>query len=230
MFDESRANKVDLIILPESIPGTSCESCEHFDVDYCKHPKVEMNVSPRMCCYYWENPKAPRATEKDLDIHDPSSDQGKDGVGMYSSHEAISRFMRVMDDLEVDSEEIAELTRLSACGHTKDGEFDHKNTCWKLKKGGDHANHGRAQAHKEEIDRWAKTVDHLRKNSKDSSYSEIDSKMAEIGKLHTDIVKHIYLSVFGEKGAYRKDNKKKMIGHIRDLIIKSKTTAVRTDF
>jgi uncharacterized protein (TIGR02996 family) len=53
--EKSRARKVDLIVLPSYIPGTSCGSCRYFNADGdCSHPMVRMKVESRYCCREWD--------------------------------------------------------------------------------------------------------------------------------------------------------------------------------
>lgn len=76
---KERAKRVDLIVLPDGVEGTRCGNCASFrttckDPDaltdipsgtgcdlsvlqgFCNHPKVQMYVSPNMCCNAWNSP------------------------------------------------------------------------------------------------------------------------------------------------------------------------------
>jgi hypothetical protein len=57
--DLESAKKVDLITLPEDVPGTNCFNCKWIekkgDVGHCKHPKVDQMVNDRNCCSLWDN-------------------------------------------------------------------------------------------------------------------------------------------------------------------------------
>lgn len=56
-----RAEHSDLITLPDGIEGTNCGNCEYVRETYCVHPEVDQEVSPRMCCKYWDAPGTHRA-------------------------------------------------------------------------------------------------------------------------------------------------------------------------
>jgi hypothetical protein len=49
-----RAEKADLITLPG---GSAADTT---DKKFCNHPKIQMYVTGRMCCAYWDNPGARR--------------------------------------------------------------------------------------------------------------------------------------------------------------------------
>lgn len=66
VFDAGRAEKTDLIMLPDSIPGTNCGNCEHFENGFCNHEKVNMNVNKNWCCFFWARPDALRAKKERL--------------------------------------------------------------------------------------------------------------------------------------------------------------------
>ena len=61
-----RADKYDLLVLPDSIDGKSCSNCQFFDDGYCDHPKMRMDVGPHWCCALWARPDAPRARPSSL--------------------------------------------------------------------------------------------------------------------------------------------------------------------
>lgn len=48
-FEMYRARETDLITLPDGSKE------EVTDKKYCYHPKVNMYVTARMCCLYWDN-------------------------------------------------------------------------------------------------------------------------------------------------------------------------------
>ena len=55
-----RAKKADLVTLPPSVKGTNCYNCKFIDnkrkeIGFCRHPKVLLNVTERMCCALWDN-------------------------------------------------------------------------------------------------------------------------------------------------------------------------------
>jgi len=58
--DIERAKAADLITLPDGVGGANCGNCEFFQpvgsVGNCKHPKVEMQVTHRQCCSFWNQP------------------------------------------------------------------------------------------------------------------------------------------------------------------------------
>jgi len=50
----------DLIVLPEKIEGTNCGNCKYAadksgGMMFCKHPDLELVVTERMCCKYWDH-------------------------------------------------------------------------------------------------------------------------------------------------------------------------------
>ncbi len=58
-----RGKAVDLVTLPPAVPGTTCANCKYFvkgktenSVHYghCKHVKINMTVTGRMCCALWD--------------------------------------------------------------------------------------------------------------------------------------------------------------------------------
>lgn len=57
--DMEVAKKVDLIVLPQGVPGTNCSNCKYAkpagQALACQHPKVKQNVTPRNCCALWDN-------------------------------------------------------------------------------------------------------------------------------------------------------------------------------
>ena len=63
-----RAEKVDLITLPEAIKGTNCGNCEYMDSGYCDNPKVDQKVNERMCCALWDNKDVRRSWEIKKDV------------------------------------------------------------------------------------------------------------------------------------------------------------------
>lgn len=70
MNDEQRlqrAKAADLITLPENIEGTNCANCKFVKTGenlYCTHKKVLQNVTPKMCCIYWDAEGVIREWEK----------------------------------------------------------------------------------------------------------------------------------------------------------------------
>lgn len=57
--EQNRAKHADLITLPKDVPGTNCSNCRFVkkskDGAFCEHEKVQLPVTPRMCCKYWDN-------------------------------------------------------------------------------------------------------------------------------------------------------------------------------
>ena len=60
---ERRSRDADLLTLPTNIPGTNCANCKFITdvqnagpvhVGYCVHPKLQMYVTNRQCCSYWD--------------------------------------------------------------------------------------------------------------------------------------------------------------------------------
>lgn len=50
----------DLIVLPNNIEGTNCGNCKYASdksngMLYCKHPDLELVVTEKMCCRYWDH-------------------------------------------------------------------------------------------------------------------------------------------------------------------------------
>jgi hypothetical protein len=58
-----RAQRADLITLPKGIPGTNCGNCKFQQDGFCTHPEVEMPVTKRMCCLFWDADGTLRAWE-----------------------------------------------------------------------------------------------------------------------------------------------------------------------
>lgn len=62
--------QVDLITLPQMVPGTNCGNCTYFkeqktgEFALCKHPKVLEPVTERMCCALWDNRGVKRSWEE----------------------------------------------------------------------------------------------------------------------------------------------------------------------
>ena len=54
----SRAQKADLITLPGGSKGEAASK------RFCTHPKVQMYVTVRMCCAYWDNIAVKRPWKK----------------------------------------------------------------------------------------------------------------------------------------------------------------------
>lgn len=56
--DMAKAKKVDLITYPPGIEGGNCGNCEYFVLDgdhgWCEHKEVQMHVTKRQCCIYWD--------------------------------------------------------------------------------------------------------------------------------------------------------------------------------
>ena len=63
--DLKRAEKVDLITLPESVKGTNCGNCKFVDPDkdWCTNKQVVQPVNNRMCCALWDSNGVKRAWE-----------------------------------------------------------------------------------------------------------------------------------------------------------------------
>ncbi|MDE2095610.1 MAG: hypothetical protein KGL39_00005, partial [Patescibacteria group bacterium] len=63
--DLERAKAVDLITLPDGIPGTNCSNCRWIGKrgkgHFCEHPKVLMAVTNRNCCALWDGQGTKRA-------------------------------------------------------------------------------------------------------------------------------------------------------------------------
>lgn len=55
-LEAERAEKVDLIVLPEAIQGTNCGNCKFInpDTNDCNNKEVLQKVSERMCCALWD--------------------------------------------------------------------------------------------------------------------------------------------------------------------------------
>lgn len=55
-----RARKADLGTLPPGITGTNCANCEYSIKDgdklWCAQKNVQMHVTKRMCCAFWDSP------------------------------------------------------------------------------------------------------------------------------------------------------------------------------
>lgn len=58
---KERAKEVDLLTMPKGIEGTNCANCKFVEIidpkesiGFCKHPKVLLPVSKRMCCALWD--------------------------------------------------------------------------------------------------------------------------------------------------------------------------------
>jgi hypothetical protein len=65
-----RAEKADLVTLPEDVKGTNCANCRYVDPerDYCNHKDVAQSLksgSKRMCCALWDSKGTKRAWLKD---------------------------------------------------------------------------------------------------------------------------------------------------------------------
>lgn len=59
--DVSVARRADLITLPKEIKGTNCANCmfvkildEKKGLGFCNHKHVELPVTAKMCCIYWD--------------------------------------------------------------------------------------------------------------------------------------------------------------------------------
>ncbi len=55
----------DLIVLPDTVEGTNCGNCKYASdksdgMMYCKHPDIEIYVTDRNCCKYWDHPEVKR--------------------------------------------------------------------------------------------------------------------------------------------------------------------------
>lgn len=57
-----RAKEADLITLPANVPGTNCSNCMYAQprksnmADFwCVHAEVNLPITPRMCCKFWDN-------------------------------------------------------------------------------------------------------------------------------------------------------------------------------
>lgn len=65
--DLERAKKADLITLPKNVPGTNCSNCkfvtEKGKGHFCDHPEVQMVVTKKNCCAFWDAEGAIRAWE-----------------------------------------------------------------------------------------------------------------------------------------------------------------------
>ena len=66
----ARARATDLITLPPSVPGTNCANClwvkprkTNVSDYWCAHQKVDLPVTPRMCCALWDNQAVKRSWE-----------------------------------------------------------------------------------------------------------------------------------------------------------------------
>lgn len=72
--ERQRYAHADLITLPPGITGTNCGNCKYAkksaDVDsgfVCVHPDlVDIEISPRMCCSYWDNEAVERSWAEPL--------------------------------------------------------------------------------------------------------------------------------------------------------------------
>lgn len=62
--EQKRAEHADLITLPPSVKGTNCSNCKFVkktkDGAFCEHKEVQLPVTPRMCCKYWDHPDVKR--------------------------------------------------------------------------------------------------------------------------------------------------------------------------
>lgn len=127
MYDARRANAVDLVQLPASIPGTRCGNCAHFSAAgaYCSHPEVRMNVQPDWCCNEWSRHDAPRAKPR-------------------AQAKGRRRYRRI---LEAAVSRLARAGDPDDCGHEpKGGYFTIKNTCGGRRRGGTAARRPRRRA------------------------------------------------------------------------------------
>ena len=66
-----KAEHADLITLPEKIEGTNCSNCKFVKIlnaekglGFCEHKELQMEVTARMCCKYWDAQGAERSWEK----------------------------------------------------------------------------------------------------------------------------------------------------------------------
>lgn len=60
----ARAAQADLVTLPETVQGTNCANClwarpstpGQITISWywCAHPKVDLPITPRMCCALWD--------------------------------------------------------------------------------------------------------------------------------------------------------------------------------
>lgn len=67
----SRAKAADLITLPRNVEGTNCGNCSFIKIidkqkgtGFCIHPQVQLPVTARMCCAFWDNKGATRQWKK----------------------------------------------------------------------------------------------------------------------------------------------------------------------
>lgn len=75
--DPTRAQKVDLITLPEGVEGTNCSNCRWVTQDdngghRCTQPMVKMAVTARNCCAMWDAEGVIRSWEQSgVNMHQP---------------------------------------------------------------------------------------------------------------------------------------------------------------
>lgn len=66
--EKARASRADLISMPERLRGVGCGNCKFFSAiggkptsGWCRHPAVDLPVSVRQCCNFWDHPHTFRA-------------------------------------------------------------------------------------------------------------------------------------------------------------------------
>jgi mutator protein MutT len=68
--EEKRAEKTDLITLPENVTGTNCGNCMFYNKDNCQcvNKEVDQKVTDNMCCALWDNEEVKRPWKQDNKI------------------------------------------------------------------------------------------------------------------------------------------------------------------
>lgn len=61
--EKKKFKHVDLITLPEDVKGTNCGNCKFWKKKFCTHPEIQLWVTERMCCAYWDHEGARRSWE-----------------------------------------------------------------------------------------------------------------------------------------------------------------------
>ncbi len=71
-----RAEKTDLVTLPETVSGTNCGNCKFISTgSVCTNKEVDQKVSVRMCCALWDQIGTKRAWKKDKELTNTFKDE-----------------------------------------------------------------------------------------------------------------------------------------------------------
>ena len=65
--DESlgKAKVADLITLPKDVKGTNCGNCKFMSNGFCNNENIQLPVTEKMCCSYWDSEGALRSWEEE---------------------------------------------------------------------------------------------------------------------------------------------------------------------